>query len=420
VLPAAYTRHADWIVCAALTCLLFARIIIDDRSAPDSRHSGSLNLSAWIAAILIVIAAGLLFQRRRGVAVTVAAVSWIAIWSLIAVFSHGFATDTIREGVREVSVVAVGVIVYGLGATLSPRRAVRLVQVVVAVPAVIALYQLAAGTGMDIAGDMRANGTLAHPNSAAMVFALAAAASAWRAVEGERDRLDLLCVAFFGAATIATVSIDGVASLAVMLLTLAAFQNSLRQRILPVALAIAVVVAFFLSPLGAERVSQQSNTNLAAASRGEIDSSLDTRLYRWKTLLPIWEESPVVGGGLGTTTTAESTAENHLAGLLPHNEYIRYLVETGVVGCLILAAALIALCRTLWRHSLRSDDREPAWRSARALGFAVVIGCLLNSVADNTLLNSPTCYVAAVLVAAVLACRNTPRELDPLRSDATV
>jgi hypothetical protein len=41
--------------------------------------------------------------------------------------------------------------------------------------------------------------------------------------------------------------------------------------------------------------------------------------------------------------------------------------------------------------------------NAPALAIVVIVGCLVNSLADNTLLNSPTGYVAALILAAVLA-----------------
>ena len=94
--------------------------------------------------------------------------------------TSGASTETLREGVREASVVALGLIVYSARGAITVPIATRLVQIAGAVPAVVAVYQLAAGTGMDVASHIRPNGTFAHPNSAAMFFAVAAIASLWR------------------------------------------------------------------------------------------------------------------------------------------------------------------------------------------------------------------------------------------------
>ena len=118
----------------------------------------------------------------------------------------------------------------------------------------------------------------------------------------------------------------------------------------------------------------------------------------------MWEGSPVFGRGIGTTTTTESTATNRLNFLLPHNEYLRYLVETGVVGLAILLAGSRAPAITrLIRRRKTPGTLQAGTLNAAALALAIVAGCLVNSLADNTLLNSPTCYAAALIVAAVLA-----------------
>lgn len=389
-----------------LGMMLVVRVLTDDLSAPDSRHSGSLNLSGVIAMLFIIAAIGLILYRRQGVRPTILAALWIGIWTTVAVHTNGASTETLREGVREVSVVALAVIVFNARGAVTVSIAARLVQIVGLAPAIVALYQLATHTGMEVAQNIRANGTFAHPNSAAMFFAIAATASLWRYLDVGRHRSDALLLTIFSAALISTFSLDGLITLVAMMTALGTLRpGSLHVKLGPSLVAGLVALVFFATPLGAQRVAGESSTSLAAADRGETASSLDTRLYRWKTLLPEWERSPVIGQGLGTTTTAENTFADRLNGLLPHNEYIRYLVETGVVGLAILLTGLAILLRVLF-HGRRSLGTVKAGTlNAPTLAIAVIIGCLVNSLADNTLLNSPTCYAAALIVAAVLALR---------------
>ncbi len=259
-------------------------------------------------------------------------------------------------------------------------------------------------TGLDVARNIRANGTFAHPNSAAMFFTIAATASLWLYLDNGHRRVDALLVALFAAALIATFSIDGVITLAVMLTVFGALRpGTVLTKLGPCAIAVAVVLVFFATPLGSKRVAGETSTSISAAERGETTSTLDTRLYRWKTLLPEWEGSPVFGRGIGTTTTTESTASNRLNFLLPHNEYLRYLVETGVVGLAILLAGLFLLVRALIRRRRIAGTPAEGTRNAPALALAIVAGCLVNALAENTLLGSPVCYAAALIVAAVLA-----------------
>src|SRR5665213_1622446 len=102
----------DLFVVPFLGAMLFVRVLNDDRSAPNSRHSGSLNLSGVIAVVLILLAAWLLMRRRRGLLPTALVVLWLGIWTALALHTSGASTETLREGVRELSVVALAVIVY--------------------------------------------------------------------------------------------------------------------------------------------------------------------------------------------------------------------------------------------------------------------------------------------------------------------
>jgi O-antigen ligase len=398
-----------------LGATLLVRVLTDDLSAPDSRHTGSLNLSAGIAVLFILVAVGLLLSRRHGVLPTALATLWLCVWTVVAVNTRGASTETLREGVREVSVVALAVIVYNARGAVTVPTATRLVQFVGFAPALLALYQLATHTGMDVGGNLRANGTFAQPNSAAMFFAIAAAASLWRYLDNGRHRSDALLVTLFAAALIATFSIDGLIALVAMLMALGVLRpGSLRSKLGPCVIAGLVVLAFFATPLGAQRVASESSTSLAAAERGEANTSLDWRLHKWKTLLPKWDKSPLFGQGLGTTTTEEVIPGNRFAGKPPHNEYIRYLVETGLVGFILLLGALTILIRSLIRRRRIPGTLATGTLNAATLALVIVIGCLVNSLADNTLLNSPTGYAAALILAAVLALPGTELRRAPI------
>jgi O-antigen ligase len=391
------TSGVDLALVSLLCATMLVRVLTDDRSSPDSRHSGSLNLSGIIAVLIIIVAAGLLLRRRRGMITTVLAVLWLCVWTAIAVNTSGASTETLREGVREVSVLALAVIVFNARGSVTVPIATRLVQLVGLAPALIALYQYATFTGAN-----RSYGTFAHPDSAAMFFAIAATASLWRYLDDGRRRSDALLIALFISALLATFSIDGLATLIVMFIGFGVLHpGSVRVKLVPMVIAGVAVLVFFAAPLGAKRIASESSTRIGVS--GEPDSSIAWRLKKWKTLIPQWEDSPVVGQGLGTTTTSEATFSNQLAGKPPHNEYLRYLVETGVLGVIILLAALATLIRDLLRRRRTLGTLAAGTFNAPSLAIVIVAGCLVDSLADNTLLNSPTCYAVVLIVVPVLS-----------------
>lgn len=394
-----------------LGVILLIRIFTDaSASSSDIRHTGSVNLSAGFAFLFMLMAVGLIIRRRRGVWPTMAALLFLCFWTAVAVNTNGASLETIREGVREASVLALGVIVYNSRGVLNVSVVTRLIQIAGIGSALLALYQFATHTGTLSDGVIRSNGTFVHPNGAAMYFAIAATTSLWRYLDSGHRRLDAILTAIFAAATISTFSFTGLAGLLAMLATFGALRpGSLRLKLGAFAVAGLVIIAFLATPLGTERLNNELSTriNSGSAQNGTANTSFASRIYKWKTLIPEWEQSPFIGKGIGTTVTVEDAYENATVGNVPHNEYLRYLVETGVIGLAILLWAVILLMRRLARRRRMSDIP-----GAGTLGLAIVAGCLVNSLADNTLLYTTTGYAAALIVAAVLSSPSSAARHD--------
>jgi O-antigen ligase len=377
--------------------ILLARVLTDDQSSVSSRHSGTLNLSGLIAGLLIITALGLLIRHRRGLPQILIMVLVLNVWTAIAISTHGASSLSLREGVREMSIVAVAAIVYNARGTFSIPVVIRMIQIIGIASALLALYQLATHTGLRVAGEIRSNGTFAHPNDAVLFFAVATMASLWRYIDDGRHRLDLIFGIIYAAASLSTFSLGGLASLLVMLMVFGVFRRgSFALKVGSWAVAALLILVFLATPLGAERLASESSTTSANLTlHGGGKTSLSWRFYKWKTLIPEWERGPLFGQGLGTTTTTEDTSGNTTVGNLPHSEYVRYLVETGVVGLLILLCGVVILIRRL--------ARSRGAQNAGILGVVIVVGFLINAVAANTLLYTPAAYAAAAILAAILA-----------------
>ncbi len=388
---------------------LTVRVLTDDLASSTSRHSASLSLSSLIAGLFILVAVGLMLRRRQAVWPALLAAVWLCLWTAIAIKTDGASTVTVREGVREASIVAVAIIAFNARGGLSLSAATRLIQLAGIVAALLALYQLATHSGQSVGGEIRSNGTFAQPNAAAVFFAVAAMASLWRFLNDGRRRSDAAFVAVFAAATISTFSLGGLACLLVMLIAFGLLRpGSFRLKVGTCAVAGLVIVAFLATPLGQERIASESATSLSSSGHLASTSSLAWRFEKWKSLLPEWERAPFFGQGLGTTTTSEGTSENNSAALLPHSEVVRYLVETGALGFVTLVGGVgFLLSRLALRRAI------PGTGEAGILGIGITLGLLVNGLAANTVLYTAAAYAAALIVGAALSASSVPRPLRP-------
>ncbi|MGH3429477.1 MAG: hypothetical protein ACRDQZ_18235, partial [Mycobacteriales bacterium] len=295
---------AELPVIAILAMTLAMRVATDGTSGSSSRATGVVNLSGLIAGLLLVIAVGLLFRNQRALRPIAAVTAVIVLATLVAVYNNGASLTVLREGIRELSVLAVAVIVLESPRAFLLTKAARLTQLVGLAPALVVFYQLATHHGMQIHANLRPNGTFSQPNSAGVFFAVAGLASIWLYFEHGQRIPDLLAGLAFMAATIGTYSIGGVATFLVMLLALGtARRHRVGIRFAAWSLAGIAVVVFILTPLGASRLQTESNISTANGS----DTSLTWRFSNWGTLVPLYEKSIVVGQGLGVTVIGDTT-----------------------------------------------------------------------------------------------------------------
>jgi len=268
-------------------------------------------------------------------------------------------------------------------------RIVGIVVFVTVVEAIIALVDwLANGHLHD-----RVRGTFDHPNTAAAAFAVALALSFWKLLE-RRSGIYLFAAVVLAIATLGTRSLGGLAQMIVTLLVYSFMARAGRRRAL-VALVFGLIVigVFSLTPLGQDRVKQVAKTqSYANAAQGQQSNSLDWRFGNWSKLFAAWRVHPFFGYGGGATTKLVQPG-----GSIPHSDYMRYLVETGVVGFLVYGAIFVALFNALYRRARAPDDSS----SYATAMFAILVGLMVHGVVNNITLETTVMYMLAVLIGGV-------------------
>lgn len=141
------------------------------------------------------------------------------------------------------------------------------------------------------------------------------------------------------------------------------------------------------------------STNYAAAGTSETSSGF--RLHAWRRSLQAIAEQPLFGHGVGSWTQSVKKIEGAQAqkvfgeGLTsnPHQEFLLWGVELGVLGIVLLVALVASLIRDALTFS------PPVQRATLSVVAVMVVACLFNSALYDALIGDFFCIVLGLLLA---------------------
>ena len=157
-----------------------------------------------------------------------------------------------------------------------------------------------------------------------------------------------------------------------------------------------------------------SVVNEAETSNGQY------RIQLWLTALRMFHDNPVTGVGIGNYYTLH---DEYLArypyldrgheARQPHNSYVKWLAETGIIGFGLIITVLMLIARnafTFWRRT-RGDPEN-----ALIISFICGAGAVMIHSATNSLFHLPRgifgVWIAAGLVLQLARCFDTTTEFE--------
>ncbi len=285
---------------------------------------------------------------------------FFAIWILVQGFwvimlplgglglGSSFTIDAIREWVRIFSWLMVYLLVMQLQDKISPEKAIKILFLSLIIPLVLALMQLvipgalpdilsatsvrSVESSMDVS---RVRGTLGHSNTFTTFLLFFISLTIWQ-VEQNKQKTLWLCLlgilAFFFASAKA---LFGLITLGILVFILIIPRLNFINLIGGILLVLLILGFFVSSDFGQERLGSLTGTPLLnpdidvwkaiLLSQGD-GNSFNWRLAQWQYLLEKWKLFPWWGYGLGLSPYVSESS------LLPHNDYLRALVEGGIIG----------------------------------------------------------------------------------------
>jgi O-antigen ligase len=326
-------------------------------------------------------------------------VLWIVLLPIGGLgFDGSYLIAAIREWARLFSWLMIYLLVMQLKNRIAPTRVVSLLFLGLIAPLTLAALQsfLPPSALPDILsaksfGDgSRISGTLGHSNTFATFLLLFISLTCWRIKQGTNRvgwMLLLGVILFFYVRTMALFSLLMLAVFVVVLITPRANIFKLFGGILLVG---ATITLFASTEFGQARLGSLANTPLLnrdmdisraiLLSAGD-NNSFNWRIAQWTYLLDQWKQFPIFGYGLGTSIYVSTNK------LLPHNDYVRALVEGGIVGLTtflgFLGIQVLYLLR-LVRSSPRENIQTDFCLTLLAVLLALPVGMLTENIWSHT------------------------------------
>jgi len=356
---------------AAMLILLAGRASLD---LVANRRIGPLNVAAALG-LLVIAAAALYLWGNRTFPGPQSPIFPYLLFLVIATLSLVASPDRmggVRDLFRFISLPAVYVLVEVIGRSeKGMRRVVAAIALSGVGPVLFAFLQYTTGVGMHIKqGEfVRVIGTFLHPNPFALYLALVipVLVAAWLTVREWRVWLGIIIVGLV-AALVLTFTRTGWIGLAAAVLVMAFLRYRKILFVLPIILA---AVLFLIPSIGARFADLGSSDSPS----GTTTNSLDWRYQYWQEALHVVTESPVWGKGI--SYIKETTEEGKEA----HNDFVRVVVETGLLGLALFVWAIVRVTRSAF---VAVRERGSPLRQAVRVAFAgTMVAYVLMSLTSN-------------------------------------
>lgn len=334
---------------------------------------------------------------------------WIALQSLWVIllplgglgFDASVLSISIREWVRMFSWLMFYLLIMQFKGRLHPEKIVSALFLSLIAPLIAALLQIVCPpsvlpsflvfeSGYSVEAGSRINGTLGHPNTFATFVLLFLGLALWKINSYQKRRYWIVLVAVLAFFLVSTNSLTGMMMLVAFMVAYFIPKFNLINLIAGLSLLAIIGFLFVSSDLGQERLQSLYGTPLlnpdidwsrAVLLQWEDGNSFNWRIAQWTYLLQSWQKYPIWGYGLGTDSKVS------VFDTAAHNDYIRFLVEEGIVGLTTFLAFLLAQFTRLIQLLLAGSPQSPQ-RNLCSMMLAYFVAMLVGMLTGNILLHT--------------------------------
>jgi O-antigen ligase len=169
--------------------------------------------------------------------------------------------------------------------------------------------------------------------------------------------------------------------------------------------AVALSAVFFYAPLHHRFFHGDTK------SVGGVSINVTGRDALWSANWGWFVKKPLIGYGAGASDRMTLALPNHGAGH-PHNDYLRILVDYGLVGFVLWMSAYLALLRLTWKRWQDVRGTGVYAEQIHAAAFLVLIGIGLTMIVDNPLIELARMGPLGIMVGLSLGLPSPQRDAD--------
>lgn len=325
---------------------------------------------------------------------------WVVLLPLGGLGLDGTHLSTaIREWVRLFSWLMVYLLVMQLKDRIHPQKIISALFISLCIPLTVALLQtvlpasllpsfltrVQSGSLQGVDTLSRINGTLGHPNTFSTFLLFFIGLTCWQLEQSRRRWPWLLLLGVLAFFLVSTKTLIALVMTFILLLVLISPRLTPLKLIGGLLLFAVLIVLYGSTEFGRQRLASIANTPLLnpdidisrsillSASDG---NSFNWRITQWNSLLKAWQYSPIFGYGLGTSS-AVGYFKNH-----PHNDYIRALVEGGIVG-LITFITFLGVNILRFTHLLQTSATSISQKNLCLVLMAILIALSVGMITEN-------------------------------------
>lgn len=321
---------------------------------------------------------------------------WVILLPLGGLGLGGWALSiAIREWVRLFSWIIIYLLILQLKDKIAPQKIITALFLGLIAPFTAAFLQITVPSSLlpsilvyetDIfEAGTRINGTFGHPNTFTTFTFLFLGLTYWKQQHSTNRKPWIILLGIVAFFFVSTKALVGLMMLATFLFCIFSRNANILNIIVGILLFVFVIGLFASTEFGQERLGSIAQTPLLnpdidiwkAIMLSKTDgNSFNWRLAQWTYLLGQWQQYPILGFGLGTGKYISTN------GLEPHNEYLRALIEGGVMGLVVFFIFLGGQLTYLF-NIMRSSFNNKIKQDLAFTLIAILLGICVGMITEN-------------------------------------